>query len=270
MSRGSEKRFFGVVMNRWRVGNLHFSESIYPPGARIKRHVHRHSYFSILLHGAYHETYGASVRECEPATALLHPAGESHEDRFSEQGGRIFRFEIADTGSDLSLARQISNPAELRNGRVRCLAARLCGECRKSDHFSSFAAESLAWEIVSEATRSGTMRQESGDPRWLTQAIELLHESLPSNLTIERLARTVDVHPVHLARVFRQRYGLSIGEYARNWRLEVASRALATSARSIAEVAAVAGFADQSHLSRTLKTESGITPKEFRAIFRAR
>jgi AraC family transcriptional regulator len=263
-------RFFGVVINRWRVGNLHFSESVYPPSARIKRHVHQHSYFSILLHGSYRETYGANVRECGPAAAILHPPGETHEDRFSDKGGRIFRFEMADASSDLSLAQRISDPAELRNGRVRLLAARLYRESHNSDHFSSLAVESLAWEIISEAIQIGTAREESGKPPWLAHAIEHLHEALPDNLTVERIARTVGFHPVHVARVFRQHYGCTIGEYARNWRVEVASRALATSARSIAEVAAGAGFADQSHLCRTLKIQGGITPKEFRAIFRPR
>jgi AraC family transcriptional regulator len=75
---------------------------------------------------------------------------------------------------------------------------------------------------------------------------------------------------VHLSRIFRQRFGCNIGEYARNWRVEAASRQLATSTSPIAEVAAAAGFADQSHLCRTFKTVSGLTPKEFRAIFRRR
>ena len=43
-------RFYGAILNQWRVGNLRFSESIYPPGTQIKRHVHPRSYFSILFH----------------------------------------------------------------------------------------------------------------------------------------------------------------------------------------------------------------------------
>ncbi len=263
-------RFFGAVVNRWRVGDFHFSESVYPPGARIKRHVHRHSYFSILLSGSYRESYGMSVRECGPAAAVLHPAGEVHEDCFSNEGGRIFRFEIADDSSGMSVARQIFDRAELRNGRIRCLAARLYRESRKNDDFSPLAAEALAWEIISEAVRIGTPREETGRPRWLEQALQLLHEALPAHLTVERIALTVGVHPVHLARVFRRRYGCSMGEYARNWRVELASRQLAASTWSIAEVAAAAGFADQSHLSRTLKSAGGLTPREFQAVFRRR
>jgi AraC family transcriptional regulator len=260
-------RFYGTVVNQWKVGNVSFSESVYRAQTHIRRHIHLRPYFSILLHGGYRETYRGGVRECGPATAILHPPGEVHADQFLGAGGRIFRFEIIDDEADSCLANQICETAELRNGRVRCLAARLYWESRSPDCFSPLAAEALALEIISEATRNASTHEKCGTPSWLVQAIELLHEMLPDNLTVERIANVVGVHPVHLARVFHRRYGCSIGEYARNWRVEVASRQLATSTRPIAEVAAVAGFADQSHLCRTFKAVSGLTPKEFRAVF---
>src|SRR5262249_18085574 len=206
------------------------------------------------------------VRECGPATAVLHPPGEVHEDHFLDAGGRIFRFEIVDNESDSPLARPIFDTTELRNGKVRCLAARLYRESRNPDRFSPLAAEALALEIICEATRDGSTSDQFGTPPWLVRAIEMLHETLPDNLTVERIANVVGVHPVHLARVFRRHYGCSIGEYARNWRIEVASRRLATNTGPIAEVAAVAGFADQSHLCRTFKAVGGLTPREFRTI----
>ncbi len=263
-------RFYGALVNRWRVGNLSFSESVYPPKASIKRHFHPHPYFSILICGSYRETYGGGVRECGPATAVLHPPGEEHADCFLDAGGCIFRFEIADPESDRSLSRGMWDATEVRNGRVRCLAARLYRESRTPDRFSPLAAEALALEILGEASRGGFMGDESGKPRWLIQATELLREALPESLTVRRIATVVGVHPVHLARVFRRNYGCSIGEYVRKWRVEVASRQLAKSTRPIAEIAASAGFADQSHLCRTLKALGGLAPKEFRAVFQPR
>lgn len=260
-------RFYGAVVSQWRVGNLSFSESVYRPGTQIRRHVHSRPYFSILLHGSYREAYKGGVRECGPATAVLHPPGEVHSDQFLDSGGRIFRFEIIDKEADSCFAPQICATGELRNGRVRCLAAQLYWESHSLDYFSPLAAESLALEIISEATRNVFRKDKRATPSWLVQAVELLHEALPDNLTVELIANVVGVHPVHLARVFRRRYGCSIGEYARNWRVELASRQLATSTSPIAEIAVAAGFADQSHLCRTFKAVSGLTPKEFRAVF---
>src|SRR5579864_9709463 len=193
-------RFYGAVVNHGRVGNLSFSESVYPPKARIKRHLHPHSYFSILLRGSYRETYSGGVRECGPATAVLHPPGEEHADCFLDTGGHIFRFEIVDEESDRSLVRRIWDTKEVRNGRVRCLAARLYRESRTPDRFAPLVAEALALEILSEASRDRCMWEECGTPRWLVQATELLRETLPESLTVRRIATVVGVHPVHLAR----------------------------------------------------------------------
>lgn len=261
--------FYGAVVNRWRVGSLSFSESVYRPGARIKRHAHSRPYFSILLHGSYRETYCGGVRECGPATAVLHPPGEVHSDQFLDRGGRIFRFEIVDDGGDSWPAREVRATEELRNGRVRCLAARLYRESSNPDCFSPLAAEALALEIIRETTRGDSKDDKCGNPSWLARAVDVLHETLPDNLTVARIADVVGIHRVHLARVFRQRYRCSIGEYARNWRVEVASRHLATGVMPVAEIAALAGFADQSHLCRTFKMVSGLTPNEFRAVFRS-
>ena len=63
------------------------------------------------------------------------------------------------------------------------------------------------------------------------------------------LAQTVDVHPVHLAHQFRKHFGVSIGEYIRNLRIQFVCQRLRTDA-SLAEIAREAGFADQSHMSR--------------------
>jgi AraC family transcriptional regulator len=256
------------VEEQWRAGGLRFSESVYAPGAVLSRHTHLHPYFCILLHGSYRETYRHGVRECRAASTLLHPPGEVHEDHFLEGGGRIFRFEIVESEPRLLPAARLAEAPDLRGGKVRCLAARLYRESRSPDHFSPLVAEALALEIIGEATRGEARRDTAGAPGWLARATELLHEALPGGLTVARLAEIVGVHPVHLARVFRRRHGCSIGEYARNWRVEIASSELATTTRPVAEVAAIAGFADQSHLCRTFKAASGLTPNEYRAVFR--
>jgi AraC family transcriptional regulator len=82
------------------------------------------------------------------------------------------------------------------------------------------------------------------------------------------VAREVGVHPVHLAHEFRKFYRESVGEYARRLRLEAACRQIAQTNLSLSEIAANAGFYDQSHLSNTLKRHTGMTPAEFRSAAR--
>jgi AraC family transcriptional regulator len=80
----------------------------------------------------------------------------------------------------------------------------------------------------------------------------------------------VGVHPAHLARVFRQQYGCTLGDYVRRLRVEFACRRMTTGDTPLVEIALAAGFADQSHFTKTFKSLVGITPAEFQRQFRPR
>lgn len=92
----------------------------------------------------------------------------------------------------------------------------------------------------------------------------MLDQDFRETLTTALLARTVGVHPVYLAQVFRRVYGCTINEYLCQRRLDYACRELRQTRRSIAEIAQTAGFYDQGHFSRTFKRLLGLTPREYR------
>ena len=93
--------------------------------------------------------------------------------------------------------------------------------------------------------------------------------SLTSPPHLHALAADAGVHPAHLTRAFRRRFGRSIGSYLRLVRLEWAAHRLATSEDLLADVAGVAGFADQSHFTRLFRQHFGCTPARYRARMRA-
>lgn len=78
------------------------------------------------------------------------------------------------------------------------------------------------------------------------------------------LARAVERHPAHLAKQFRLRFGVSIGEYVRRLRVQDVARRLAESGEPLARVAVDAGFADQSHMHRVFVARMGVTPGAYR------
>src|SRR5262249_6478538 len=85
-----------------------------------------------------------------------------------------------------------------------------------------------------------------------------------SDLRMSELAREADVHPVHMARAFRQRYGLSPTEYVRRLRLEWAARAVSDGKEPLAAHAAAAGFVDQRHMHRGFRRAFLVTPGQLR------
>jgi AraC family transcriptional regulator len=138
------------------------------------------------------------------------------------------------------------------------------------DSHSPLVIEGLAIEIIGEAARQGINLQHCRPPRWLTRAKEVLHESRPEDLTVAKIADLAGVHAVHLTRVFRQFHGCTVGEYIRRLRIEHASRELSSSETPLAEIAAAAGFSDQSHFCKRFKIFTGMTPAQYRTVFRRR
>jgi AraC family transcriptional regulator len=81
---------------------------------------------------------------------------------------------------------------------------------------------------------------------------------------LAELAREVSVHPAHLARAFRQQFGTSVGGYVRRLRLDWAAAELERSETALAAIALAAGFADQSHFTRSFRRYTGFTPGAYR------
>jgi AraC family transcriptional regulator len=88
-----------------------------------------------------------------------------------------------------------------------------------------------------------------------------MDEAWRPDLTVGAIAADARVHPVHLARVFRQAWGCSPGELLRRRRVERASDLLLRRRMTAAEAAAETGFADQAHMTRAFRAVLGATPR---------
>ena len=98
----------------------------------------------------------------------------------------------------------------------------------------------------------------------MARIVEKLECEFQENHTNVGLAGEVGIHPVHLARVFRQYYGKSVGTFLREKRVHHAMQLIAQDDLSLAEIACASGFSDQSQLTRAFKEIVGITPGAFR------
>jgi AraC family transcriptional regulator len=129
---------------------------------------------------------------------------------------------------------------------------------------SALAIEGCIFEILAEASRSKVHAAERKSPRWLERVKEFLHGNFSEPFIYEDVAKVAGVHPVHLARVFREQNSCTIGEYVRRLRVDFALRQLSETENPLSEIAAAAGFADHSHFTRTFKAYIGLTPSEYR------
>jgi AraC family transcriptional regulator len=257
--------YFGRVLSRARTPGLLHTETVYRRGEDLPPHAHERAFFCLTLGGAYNErTAATGETEYEPFTAVFHPAGEEHLTRIGRKGGRLLNVEV-DPDRLAELAELSTSPAGVRDlggGPLVWLLVRLHRAAgRAGDEEDSLDCEALGAELLGTVVRAG--RRDKRAPRWLSRVTERLaaDRTAPS---VRDLAREAGVHPVHLARVFRRFHGVPPGLYRRRLRIQRACRLLGLKGLRLAEVAAHAGFSDQSHLSRELRAVLGETPARFR------
>ena len=87
--------------------------------------------------------------------------------------------------------------------------------------------------------------------------------------SLGELAARLAVSPHHLSRVFRSQTGETLSRHRMRLRTRAALDRLAGGERNLARLAADVGFADQSHLCRVVRGETGRTPAALRAALAA-
>jgi AraC family transcriptional regulator len=264
--------FYGKATLRREIGGLMFVESVYRHERHIPKHEHANAFFNLVLEGTYTEVCQGVPRTRGPLMLALHPSGEAHADHWHGLGGRVFHVEISPSRLEQvrSYSSALDSPAEFHTGLPVWLATRLYREYLRHDAVSPLAMEGLVLEVLAECSRDRDVRPERQPPRWLQPVRELIQGRFAESLTHETVAAAAGVHPVHLARVFRKHCGCTLGDYVRKLRVDFVAEQLITTDVPVAELACAAGFADQSHLNRTFKRQTGMTPAGFRRDCRLR
>lgn len=260
--------FFGRVVSTAQWEPFRIAETRYARGAFLPLHRHDESYLTFVLSGGYHERSSSRTRACPERSLVLHPAGDTHEDDFAERPtrclnvviGTAFTSRLGDAAAPLHRGDVVAQP------QVMSIAARLASEMHRGDSAAPLIIEGLLLELFGTVARSVT--DERRTPAWLAEAHALVSRRFAEKLGLGEVAAAVGVHPAHLARAFRRRYGVSVGEHVRAVRLEWARDAVA-SGIALATVAAQAGFVDQSHFTKAFSRVHGVAPSEYRRRLRA-
>lgn len=96
------------------------------------------------------------------------------------------------------------------------------------------------------------------------RALGLMRETMAAPLPVGVLAERLNVSRRRLERHFQARLGITPHEAARKVRLGQAKMLLATTERSVTDIAAETGFCDASHLIRVFRHEEATTPDAWR------
>lgn len=104
-------------------------------------------------------------------------------------------------------------------------------------------------------------------PSWAKELKEIIQDQIDTNLalSLKEISQSLDVHPTYLSREFSKYFdNLSFGDYIRKLRIEKAIELLKNPKHSLAEIAYLTGFSDQSHFARIFKKTMGKSPLAYR------
>lgn len=93
---------------------------------------------------------------------------------------------------------------------------------------------------------------------------DFIEANLDHAFTLAELAEVAELGVFHFGRKFRTEFGCTPHAYLLHRRIETAKRQLTASLLPLKAIAANAGFADQSHMTRLFRRFLGVTPAEFR------
>lgn len=98
----------------------------------------------------------------------------------------------------------------------------------------------------------------------LHKIIGYIRNNYMNKITLDEIADQVFMSKYHISRIFNDGMGISISAYINKTRIEKSKRLLKDTTLSIADIANLIGFEDQSYFTKQFKAEIGISPKEFR------
>ena len=245
---------------------MHAFEAAYAPRTHLPHHEHTAPFFTYVLRGSFLDCIGKESRTCVAGSVVFHAPNEGHANIVGDTGTASLNVEITpETWSELTEERSKARGVVGRvlSGDFEWFALHVWREFHRDDAGSRLALEeavtALCWRL-----RNETWPHRYLSSRKLTACMEYLSGNLESVPRLSEAARFVGVHPMHLARLFRERLGYSMGEYVRRSRIAWARDLLQQERYTIGEIGIRVGFADHAHFCRTFLRVTGCTPGWYR------
>jgi AraC-like DNA-binding protein len=108
-------------------------------------------------------------------------------------------------------------------------------------------------------------QKEFTPPLLISKALDFMRANLHRDISRNETARHVGISPSHFSRLLKERTGRTFTELLRQYRVDLASDLLRSTEKSLAQIADICGFCDQSYFTHVFQDVRGATPKQFRA-----
>ena len=252
----------------------------YQPEYEQSFHQHEQTQVTMILSGGVEERVGQRRHWIGPLDLVVKPAGIVHADRFGIRTTKTVQISFTLTPETLpgSLAKRMTQWQTRQCTRTAPLFLQLLASRRFRKRSSTTDLQAINRVLAgvggefagSHAGARGPVRPDSDtDAHWAIDVDRWVRKHYCESVRVAELASHFGVHRVSLTRAFRQRFGTTIVDRVRRLRVQKAASLLAEGDGNVCQIANDCGFADQSHLTRTFKVHTSLTPNTFRRLIRS-
>lgn len=229
--RSARRRVWRIMglMRRWQTIRA----------ALLERHVHEEAYAALLLGGSYEEAGDRGRFRVKAGDVVFHEPFEAHLDRFPQSGAVVLNLRLPD-------------------------ALRVTGGIARVEDLDAVvrAAEKNCKEAVELICCSAMVEERVRTVDW-PDALAAALLTNPS-LRLSRWGQENGIAPWALSRGFFLVFGISPEAFRARVRARQAFHAIRDTQESLSGIAAELGFADQSHMTRSVKLLTGTVPQAWR------
>lgn len=205
----------------------------------LGRHAHRRAYAALVLSGGYEEAGDHGRFRVTAGDVIFHEQFEAHLDRFSEAGAVVLNL-VLPIGCSCPVAiARVADPDSV---------ARLAETSRRE-------AVDLLYSVAISKTLSPA--------DWPDELAAALLRN-PS-FKLSQWGETNGIPPWAVSRGFSLVFGISPEAFRARIRARHALKRIHDTQSPLASIAADLGFADQAHMSRSVKQLVGIAPQAWRS-----
>ena len=115
---------------------------------------------------------------------------------------------------------------------------------------------------------SETVSENALPARMVESLDNYIRENCSDEISNTEIGAIFGYHPFYVSRMLKEKKGVTMRQYIIAYRIKLSKRLLELTKKSVAEIAEEAGFTDASYFTKTFKTATGVTPKEWRAKFK--
>lgn len=204
----------------------------------LGRHIHVKAYAALVVSGGYEEAGDHGRFRVKAGDVIFHDPFEAHLDRFPETGAVVLNLRLPLGRPCVPGIARVADPDSI---------------VRLAERSSSQAVDVLLSFAVGEKPQLADWPDELAAALMRNPSLKLSH-----------WGETNRIAPWAVSRGFGMVFGVSPETFRARARARLALTRIHETQAPLASIAAELGFADQSHMTRSVKQLTGIAPQEWR------